>query len=96
MSEDPLVGDDVTTLGMRPQVPSVVGEESRVLLHSVAPAWIGERATDGGGYGETTVEVDAEDAGTAAESTGRSTGRSVPEAWRVTIEWTWRGSRWRN
>lgn len=48
MSEDPLVGDDVTVGGTRHHVPTVDGEKRLVLLPSTPPVRIDKRAMDRG------------------------------------------------
>ena len=49
MAEDPLAGNHVGAWWMRHQVPSVVSQQGRVLLHSTMPVGISEGNADGGG-----------------------------------------------
>jgi hypothetical protein len=49
VAKEPLVGDHVSAWGTRHQVPSVVGQQGRVLLHSAAPVGVGEDGANGGG-----------------------------------------------
>jgi hypothetical protein len=51
VAKEPLVGDHVSAWGTRHQVPSVVGQQGRVLLHSAAPVGVGEDGANGGDRG---------------------------------------------
>jgi hypothetical protein len=46
--EDPLAGDDIGPRRPKNQVPRVVRQQGLVLLHSVTPVGVRERATDRG------------------------------------------------
>jgi hypothetical protein len=46
--EDSLAGDDIGPRRLRDQVPRAVGQQGLILLHSVTPVAVRERATDRG------------------------------------------------
>jgi hypothetical protein len=57
VSEDPLSGDDVGIPRRRQEIPSVVAEESMILLgHSLEPVGILERRTCGGGNRRVPID----------------------------------------
>jgi hypothetical protein len=57
VSEDPLSGDDVGIPRRRHEIPSVVSEESTILLgHSLEPVEILERRTCGGGNRRVPID----------------------------------------
>jgi hypothetical protein len=49
VAENPLVGDHVGARGIRHQVPSVVGQQDRVLLHGAIQVGIDESGANVGG-----------------------------------------------
>jgi hypothetical protein len=49
VAEEPLAGDHVGVGMMRNQVPGVVGQQGRVLLHRPTPVRVSEGGTNGGG-----------------------------------------------
>jgi hypothetical protein len=49
VGKEPLAGDRVGAWWTRHQVPSVVGQQGRVLLHSATPVRVGEGCPNGGG-----------------------------------------------
>jgi hypothetical protein len=57
VAKDPLAGDDVGILRRRHEIPSVIAEESTILLgHSLEPVGILERRTCGGGNRRVPVD----------------------------------------
>jgi hypothetical protein len=80
VAKEPLAGDHVGAWWTWHQVSGVVGQQSRVLLHSVTPVESARAARTEEGTG-----------GVAAVSAARisgSTGRRMLAARRVTIGWT--------
>jgi hypothetical protein len=90
VAEEPLANDHVGAWWTRHQVPGVVGQEGRVLLHSASPVWVGESGTNGGwdrgGVRWSDSRISCQD-----QPVDRS---RTPAARQGTIGWTCLGSRW--
>jgi hypothetical protein len=80
---EPLAGDNVGVGRTGHQIPCLVGDERRVLLHRPTPVGVQQGSAD-----EGTRET-CESLGVSA----RTRGGRVPTACRVTIGWTCCGSR---
>jgi hypothetical protein len=67
VAKQPLVGDPIGVGWTRHQVPGVVGQQGRVLLHGPTPVWVSEGGANGGG-----------DQGGVQWSSGRISGQDQP------------------
>ena len=65
--KNPLPGDHIGALSTWHQVPGVVGQQGRVLLHGPTPVWVSEGGANGGG-----------DQGGVQWSSGRISGQDQP------------------
>jgi hypothetical protein len=91
VAKKPLAGDHIGAWWTRHQVPSVVGQQGRVLfLHNTTPVESARAARTEEGTGEASGGV----AVVSAARINRSTRRRTPAARQVTIGWTCPGSQW--
>jgi hypothetical protein len=81
VAKEPLAGDHIGVGWTWHQVPSVVGQQGRVLLHGPTSVRVGEGGAHGGGTGEASGGVVV----VSAARISLSMGRRTPAARRVTI-----------
>jgi hypothetical protein len=86
---DPLVGDDVGAGRTRYQIPRLVGDERRVLLHRPTPVGVQQGGADGGGYWKNLRVFSRGRQDSGGQGTSRVPRHHRVDVPRVTVKERW-------